>query len=373
MTAANPMSYGSLDSVFDFLKANPEKRQAFIDHLVKIEPLLQQETDVNVREQITGPLVDAMFNDGEHLSKSIEAGLRYEFRYSSKIARDFLMASCAKPDHVWEPQTTKALLALAKTSKTTLIGGAYFGDQALLVAKALLAGGHCYCFELSGANMGMLKNNIAINGIDNISVHQLALWSEDDRDITLMGLDSHASPQEAHHEEAHHGQPSSGTIFKSKTIDSFCREQTIDQLDIVMLDIEGGETAALQGASAMLSQSSAHAPVVICEIHSSYVDWSAGLRTTSLVETLLQHGYEVFALRDYQGNEPMDGKPVELVDIDSAIISGPPHGFNLLAVKSRSRLDGDVFRICSNVSPKLLHHRDASIFAPLPSEHLKRP
>ncbi|MBY0613427.1 MAG: FkbM family methyltransferase [Beijerinckiaceae bacterium] len=368
MTAANPMSYGSLDSVFNFLKAHPDKRQAFIDHLVKIEPLLQEGTDVNIREQITGPLVDAMFESGEQLSKSIEAGLRYEFRYSSKIARDFLMASRAKPDHVWEPQTTKALLALAKSSRTTLIGGAYFGDQALLVAKALQTGGHCYCFELSSANIGMLKNNIAINGIDNISVHQLALWSEDDKQITLMGLDSHASPQ-----EAQSGVASGGTVFKSKTIDSFCRDEKIEHLDIIMLDIEGGETAALHGARSMLSQPAEHAPAVICEIHSSYVDWSAGLRTTSLVETLLQHGYEVFALRDYQGNEAMEGRPVELVDIDSAVISGPPHGFNLLAVKSRARLDGDVFRVCSHVSPKLLHHRDASIFAPLPSEQLQRP
>ena len=366
MSAANPMSYGSLDSVFRFFKESPEKRQAMIDHLVKIEPLLQQGTDINIREQITGPLVDAMFAEGEQLSKTIEAGLRYEFRYTSKIARDFLMAAESEPDHVWEPQTTKALVALSKGKKNVLIGGAYFGDQALLVAKSLGENGHCYCFELSSANMGMLQNNIAINGIANVSVHQLALWSEDDRPIHLTGLDSHASPEEA-------GPDTEGTIFTSKTIDRFCEEQGVQALDIIMLDIEGGEAAALQGAKARLSQTVADAPVVICEIHSSYVDWTNGLRRTDLVELLLQHDYEVFALRDYQGNESMRGKPVELVEIDNAIVAGPAHGFNLLAVKSRARLDPAVFRICSNVSPKLLHHRDASIFAPLPSTHLRLP
>lgn len=366
MSAENPMSYGSLESVFRFLKAHPGKRQLFIDHLVKIEPFLQADTDSNIREQVTGPIVDAMFEEGEQLSKTIESGLKYEFRYSSKIARDFLMASSEKPDHVWEPQTTKALLALAKSSKAVLIGGAYFGDQALLIANALGSSGHCYCFELSSANMGMLQNNVAINGIKNLSVHQLALWSEDDRNINLTGLDSHASPQEA-------GINSTGTLFKSKTIDRFCKERGVSQLDIIMLDIEGGETAALQGAKNILSQPSSTAPAVICEIHSSYVDWTKGLRSTDLVETLLQHGYEVFALRDYQGNEPMRGKPVELVEIDTAVIAGPPHGFNLLAVKSRKRLDPAIFRICNHVSPKLLHHRDPAIFAPLPDSKLSLP
>jgi hypothetical protein len=40
---------------------------------------------------------------------------------------------------------------------------------------------------------------------------------------------------------------------------------------------------------------------------------------------------------------------VELVDIDSAIVSGPPHGFNLLAVKTRARLDPGLFRLVHNV------------------------
>jgi hypothetical protein len=49
---------------------------------------------------------------------------------------------------------------------------------------------------------------------------------------------------------------------------------------------------------------------------------------------------------------------VELIDIDSAVIDGRLHGFNLLAVKSRARLSPDAFRIVHGVSPKLLKHRD---------------
>ena len=136
-----------------------------------------------------------------------------------------------------------------------------------------------------------------------------------------------------------------------------------------MLDIEGGEYAALQGAKKVLSAGPASAPAVICEIHRHYVDWTSGLAETPLCKLLTDHGYEVFAIRDYQGNQAMPDGIVELVDIASAIIDGPPHGFNLLAVKSRARLDKDTFRIVHGVSPKLLHHRDPKLFAPLSKGH----
>jgi hypothetical protein len=73
----------------------------------------------------------------------------------------------------------------------------------------------------------------------------------------------------------------------------------------------------------------------------------------------------MFAIRDYQGNVPMPGKPIELVPIETAYIEGPPHGFNILAVKNERVLDAPDFRIVRNVSPKLLFHRDAKLHQPL--------
>ena len=143
------------------------------------------------------------------------------------------------------------------------------------------------------------------------------------------------------------------------------RFKKLKKVDVVMLDIEGGEYEALRGATETLSAPAGQAPALICEIHAAYTDWSRGLRHTGLCALMIEKGYEVFAIRDYQGNEAMGGKKVELVEIDGAVISGPPHGFNLLAVKSRAQLDTAVFSIVKGVSPKLLHHRDQKIHGPL--------
>lgn len=356
----NPHSYGSLATVRAVLARYPAARERILDCLVAIEKELQPTADGNLREDLVGPLVDLLFEPGERLERRVDKDLVFNFRYSSKIARDFVIARGAAPDHVWEPQTTRAVVALSRGGRNVIVGGAYFGDHALFIARVLAPGGLCHCFELSSESLQMLRLNLEANGITNVRINQEALWSRDGARIELTGADSHATAREA-------GPSCQGPTFASRTIDGYAEANGLGRIDAIMLDIEGGELAAVEGAERVLSREADAAPALICEIHGRYSDWSRGLRHAPLCSRLIGHGYEVFAIRDYQGNEGRMREVVELVDIDSAVIGGPPHGFNLLAVKTRARLDPAVFRIVHNVSPKLLHHRDPKIFAPLDS------
>lgn len=355
--ASNPQSYGSLSGARALLAKNPGARRRIIDCLIALERELQAGQNSNVREELTGPLVDLLFEPGEHLARRVADGLTFNFRYSSKIARDFIMACGPTPDHVWEPQTTRAVTVLSRGGRNVVVGGAYFGDHALFIARVLSPEGMCHCFELSAENIRMLEANVAANGLTNVRVNQEALWSEDGVLIELSGSDSHASPRLA--------DSTAVETFTSRTIDRYAEINRLAAIDVLMLDIEGGEYAAIQGAKRVLSQDPRSAPAVICEIHRRYSEWSNGLRHTALCQRLIEHGYEVFAIRDYQGNEGAMQQLVELVEIDTAVIDGPPHGFNLLAIKTRARLDPKVFRIVNHVSPKLLHHRDPKLHAPL--------
>lgn len=102
----------------------------------------------SVRDDITGPIVDAMYDEQSRLRKTLADGTVFEFLYRTKIARDFLMSTPAQPDHVWEPQTTKLLLCLCERGGNAVVGGAYFGDQVILMARRLAqAGGTCHAFE----------------------------------------------------------------------------------------------------------------------------------------------------------------------------------------------------------------------------------
>lgn len=362
MYSANPRSYGSLNAARKLLAKNTAMRDKILDCLIDVENSIQQPNGANVREELTGPIVDLLFEDGELLNRQVQGGMTFNFRYSSKIARDFMLARGRIPDHVWEPQTTRSVIALSKGKSVVLIGGAYIGDHALFAARMLAEGGTCHCFELSNDSLELLRSNLVANGVRNVEVNQEALWSTDGAKIILAGEDSHASPLAS--------EAASSDYFISRTVDSYVKGKALPKLDLLMLDIEGGEYDALVGAKSVLSAPAEVAPAVICEIHRNYVDWSNGLRNTPLCALLIDHGYEIFAIRDYQGNEVVEPHYVELVDIDSAIIDGPPHGFNLLAVKIRTRLSKDVFRIVRGVSPKLLKHRDPKIHAPLLAGHV---
>ena len=302
-----------------------------------------------VRDDVTGPIVDELHASVEVVRKRLSGGLLFEFPYRSKIARDFVMSVPENPDHVWEPQTTKLLLHLSRSARHVIIGGAYFGDHAIVIADALRGRGTVHAFEPNAVQAAFIERNARLNGLENVRVQTMGLWSDAKVALSLIGDDALATTA-----PAAEGIPTT-------TIDAYVRASNIDRLDVIMLDLEGVELQALRGAERVLRD---HAPHLVFEIHRSYVDWSDGLQNTEVVRWVCGFGYTVFAVRDFQSNIDMTGKPIELVPIETAYLEGPPHGFNLLAIRDRAVIENDSFRVTPHVSPKLLLHRDPRLHHP---------
>ncbi|MFL6090942.1 MAG: FkbM family methyltransferase [Aeromicrobium sp.] len=296
-----------------------------------------------VRDDVTGPIVDALHSQVPIARKSLSNGLVVEFPYRSKIARDFVMSSPEIPDHVWEPQTTRLLVHLAAKARVAVVGGAYFGDQAVLIADAMRGRGTCLAFEPDSEQASMVERNAQLNDLDNLKVSTLGLWSSETT-LSFVGEDAYAGTVEA------------DTGFRATTIDA-----SAEQVDLIMLDLEGGEIHALRGAEKNLAE---NAPNIVFEVHGSYVDFSGGLHNTEVVQYLQGFGYQIFAIRDFQSNVDLAGQPIELVPADTAFVEGPAHGFNVLATKDAALADDQLFAITPDVSPKLLFHRDPKLHHP---------
>jgi len=228
------------------------------------------------------------------------------------------------------------------------VGGAYFGDQAILVADALRGRGTCHAFEADADQAAMLERNATLNGLNNVCVNAVGLWSDSVSRLRFVGHDALASTV------------ASDDGVATITIDDYAK--SIAHVGVIMLDLEGGELHALHGAQRVLADD---APHVVFEIHRSYVDWSAGLQNTEIAQYLASFDYTLFAVRDFQSNYDMGNRPIELVPIETAYLEGPPHGFNALAVRDAAVIDDEVFRIVPNVSPKLLLHRDPKLHHPM--------
>ncbi len=332
-------------------------RSAFIRQLISFEGAIDA-PGVDVREEITGPLVDALFDDDQVIRKTLSSGVTFEFLYRSKIARDFVMSTPEAPDHAWEPQTSRILVNLAKRATHVVIGGAYFGDHAVLVAREIAPrGGVVHAFEPNNQQRAMLTRNAELNGLSNIRPRPEGLWSDSSSNLKLVGYDSFASAElaEAGAEDA----------FKTVTVDDYLKAAGVGQLDLIVVDIEGAELGALEGAESFLAMPAGQAPDIVFEVHRHYVDWSKGLPSTEIAQLLVGHGYHLFALRDFNSNFDLSGRPIELIPANAIYLDGPPHGFNMVAVKDPKVFETEAYRIVRDVSPKLLRHKDPKLHHPV--------
>lgn len=308
----------------------------------------------SLRDDVMGPIIDALHDDEDRYERELANGLRFRFLYRTKIAREFLLAAEARPTHVWEPQTTRLLLHLAALSTgEVLVGGAYSGDQAILVAHALAPlGRSVHGFEPNTDQASVLEENAALNGLGNVHVHRMGLWERSGANLRLEGFDSFANAVE---------QAADDNGFPTVTIDDYCAKAGV-RVGLVMLDIEGAELQALRGACQTLATDH---PAVVFEVHRDYVDWSQGLLATPICRLLTDMGYHIFAVRDINGNQAMEPLPIELIPADRVWLAGPPHGFNMVAVADDMQLAGAGFRVVVDVSPKLLRHKDPALHHPL--------
>lgn len=360
-TSLQNVSQDKILSLLSEMGDHEDVRSYMVETLKRIEHDIVMPLDRSIREELTGPMADALFKNAGLQKKKLKDGTVFNFLYRSKIARDFVLSPDDKPDHVFEPQTTKLFLHLAKKAKHVIIGGAYAGDHAIPGAKVVAKNkGVIHGFEPSDEQRNLLTKNARENKVTkNVKAIGLGLWDKDKTTLELVGDDAFA------HAEPVRGKAKKNAItFPATSIEAYAQKNKINQIDLILMDIEGSELPALKGAVSFLQQPADRAPNIIFEVHRYYVDWSKGLENSDIVQFLTKYGYIVYAIRDFQSNVPMADCQIELIKPKDVYLKGPPHGFNMLAVKDEKIIKNSLFRIVKNVSPKLLLHKNPKLHWP---------
>lgn len=153
---------------------------------------------------------------------------------------------------IYEAGDRVAILHTASPNPVVFDGGAHVGDYTQIVLEAR-PGATIHAFEPAPDSFAALLERFP----SGVMVHNYGL-SDEDGEATLYadeGQSQSASilPQERQHWENHGGFQPVGTVTL-RTIDACCTEHGIEQIDLLKLDIEGAELAALRGARRMLDE-----------------------------------------------------------------------------------------------------------------------
>ena len=168
-------------------------------------------------------------------------------------------------DGLFEKEECRFVTGFLKPGMVFLDIGANIGQYTLLAAHRVGPTGRVYSFEPSGRMYSELQYNVALNNLsDNCFLNQVAV-SEKKGSAQLSryepGAEVFGSLGNQHW--ANRSIVGSEEV-KTITLDAYVLENHIPKIDLIKIDIEGGELPALRGAERILSQPDA--PTIVLEM-----------------------------------------------------------------------------------------------------------
>ena len=217
---------------------------------------------------------------GKQLIAEVE-GFKYEIDVDEMIDRAILF------DGAFEPVTANALKRLAPRGATVLDIGANIGCHTCLLAK-LVHPGKVIAFEPMPWARRKLLRNIALNGFENVIVESYAL---SDGKVPAMPTHFRSSWQM----DSRTGQTGENSVSCSPavvdfiTLDSYVAENSIGDIGLIKLDVDGYEAKILRGAAETLRK---FRPILVMEF-CAYTLEAAGDGLPDVIDLLDAVGYKI--------------------------------------------------------------------------------
>jgi FkbM family methyltransferase len=154
-----------------------------------------------------------------------------------------------------------ALTAELRPGATFFDIGANVGYVTLIAARLVGPSGRVVAFEPVPENVAAIRENLALNGIDWVEVHETAVARQRGRAALII------SDVSAFSRLASVNVPTGAreTIeVQVISIDEFMASPGAPAPDVIKIDVEGAELEVLEGMRETLA---AHRPVLLCEVH----------------------------------------------------------------------------------------------------------
>ncbi|MGA3017204.1 MAG: FkbM family methyltransferase [Bryobacteraceae bacterium] len=240
-------------------------------------------------------------------------GLRLNLHMGNDLSRQLYVGGCADPNEF------AFLDQFLKPGMTVIDAGANAGLYSLFAARRVGPAGAVLSFEPSEREFLRLQQNIALNGLRNVRAMRAALTDEDgEAEMQIAGDD-------------HEGQNTLGSFVHQgvellraervtlRRLDTVQAQERLTRIDLIKMDVEGGEARLLQGARGVLQE---FRPLILFEASDGALR-TQGSSREQLLALLREAGYLIYATGS-------DGRPVWAVEENS--------GENLMAAPAEAPL-----------------------------------
>lgn len=213
-----------------------------------------------------------------------------------------------------DPGSVALLKKIIKPGMTVFDIGAHAGAFSLLVAQLLQGRGVVHAFEPTGNTYRRLLRNIEHNQTlaPSIKTNRVAVTGANGH-VTLNTFPPHLSVWNTIGRsvmEDSRGvkvRPSSSELVSAVMVDTYCREQGVQEIDLLKIDVEGFEDEVIAGCRDMISR---HAVAsVLFEISLAPLE-SAGKSPHVILRTFAAQGFKLYIIAD-------DGATRQIADIDT--------------------------------------------------------
>jgi len=162
--------------------------------------------------------------------------------------------------------------------------GGNLGMFTIFAAKIVGPTGRVIAFEPETIAFGRLQANVALNGLQNVTVLQLALSNSCGAKTLILG-EPDAVSQSAHIGD----RVGNSEAIETVTYDGLAGRGALPVPHVVKMDVEGHELAALRGMAVTLSDPSCRA--LFCELHPQF--WPTGVSESEIVTVVRSFGFDL--------------------------------------------------------------------------------
>lgn len=160
--------------------------------------------------------------------------------------------------------------------------GANVGFFALLCARLVGKDGWVYALEPHPDCANACRTNLAINGFENASVHELAV-SDTDGVVELNVSQTSTALARVRREGS--GDDLANIQVASARLDTLAKTEGFRAPTVLMIDVEGHEIEVLRGCHNLIQR---HKPSILCEVH-----WLGKGFTDYFQDELAPLGYQI--------------------------------------------------------------------------------